>query len=502
MLSFTRHFTFHKVRLILLRNNSILKPNKLKDKENYWNQKRVQKFLDELSVKLNLKTVDDWNLITNKQIKIHGGGSILHNYTMYELRCLGYPKEKEKIKRANKKNGYWENDENIREFLNELKINLNLNTIEDWNSISAKQIEEYGGSGLLKKYSLFDLKSMGNPEGIKFYSKPKLSWNRVENVHNFVKNLKEKLILQTQNDWNSLTKKEVIAHGGGGLLNIYSMNQIKALGHPNGDFIHETNQKEAGYWEKDENIQFFLNKIRKKLNLNTKEDWNLLTQKQIQNNSGTSLLKSFSLLEIKCLGFPDGKSYFINESNKKSVKYWENIDNVLEFLEKLENQFQLKTISDWKRISIKQINSMKCGPFLKLYSKNDLIRLKFPDFKSKNCNTTIKSSQRWLFLQIQKLFPNEEIVEDYFHSEISRISSFPVQFDIFLVQRNIAIEYHGKQHYEDIPDGFAPLEMFQYRDNEKEKLCKKFGIQLIIVPYWWNNKLDSLRDIVSISNFT
>ena len=45
-----------------------------------------------------------------------------------------------------------------------------------------------------------------------------------------------------------------------------------------------------------------------------------------------------------------------------------------------------------------------------------------------------------------------------------------------MIERNIAIEYHGKQHYEDIPQAFNSVETYQHRDIEKEKLCKEHGI--------------------------
>ena len=62
-----------------------------------------------------------------------------------------------------------------------------------------------------------------------------------------------------------------------------------------------------------------------------------------------------------------------------------------------------------------------------------------------------------------------------------------------MIERNITIEYHGKQHYEDIPSGFANVETYKNRDIEKEKICSEHGIQLIVIPHWWDNKLDSLR---------
>jgi len=56
---------------------------------------------------------------------------------------------------------------------------------------------------------------------------------------------------------------------------------------------------------------------------------------------------------------------------------------------------------------------------------------------------------------------------------------------------NLAFEFHGAQHYKDCP-GFASLEMQQGRDNEKVELCSTNGIKLIVIPYWWDNTLESL----------
>ena len=53
--------------------------------------------------------------------------------------------------------------------------------------------------------------------------------------------------------------------------------------------------------------------------------------------------------------------------------------------------------------------------------------------------------------------------------------------------------FKEKQHYEDIPQAFSNVETYQYRDLEKEKLCKEHEILLIVIPYWWDNKLDSLK---------
>ena len=58
-----------------------------------------------------------------------------------------------------------------------------------------------------------------------------------------------------------------------------------------------------------------------------------------------------------------------------------------------------------------------------------------------------RSEQRELFLYVLNLFPNDEVIEDYFHEELTRISGAPVQFDIFIPSKSIAIEYHGNSSF-------------------------------------------------------
>ena len=114
--------------------------------------------------------------------------------------------------------------------------------------------------------------------------------------------------------------------------------------------------------------------------------------------------------------------------------------------------------------------------------------------KQKISSRDKRSEQLWLLLQTKKLFPGEEIVEDFHHAEISRKSGCNVEFDVFLPERRMALEYHGEQHYHDTPGaGFAPLEMYQRRDVEKQEICSKNNITLVVVPYWWDGTLEQLK---------
>ena len=462
----------------------------------------IHEFIDHLKNTLDLQTVDDWNSLTYKQIRSLGGENILKNYSVFEIKCYGCKEGEIVFTKPNKPKGYWENTENIQEFVNHLKETLNLQTVEDWNSISQKKVKELGGGSLLHSHSLYDIKCLGSPMIKTLYKQPKETkapkfWEDKHNITDFLEKLKEKLNLKTPEDWNLLTYKHIREHGGGNLLSLYSMFEIKCMGCPEGKLKYSNPRISSGFWQKKENVLHFLDKLKQKLYLNTIDDWNLLTEKQIRKYGGRSLLQYYSVYEIKCLGFPDGKLLFSKNNNSiKSPGYWDDINNVYQFLNDLEVKLNLKTSNDWKRLSINQIGEHGGYGLLAKYSKDEIIKHKIEDFKPFH-KVNGRSSQRWLFLQIQKLFPHDEIIEDYFHSTISRKTGFNMQFDIFLVNRNIAFEYHGKQHYEEMPAIFAPMELYKSRDKEKEKLCKEFGIQLVVIPYWWDNSLDSLKNTVS-----
>ena len=469
----------------------------------YWRKiENVINFLLKIKEKYNLSTPENWNSITHKHIKENGGARLLLKYSIYDLKCMACPEGKPIFNSPPQKSGYWENEENIRKFLSEIKEKYNLNTPEDWNSIKASHIQSNRGSRLLKKYSMFDLKCMACPEGKSIFNNPPQSpgyWENKENIHKFLSEIKEKYNWNTPEDWDSITANHIRSNGGGTLLNKYSIYDLKCMACPEGKSIFNNPPQSSGYWENQENVIQFLSKIEEKYKLQTPEDWNSITQKHIQDNGGSSLLNKYSMFKLKCMACPEGKSIFFKQY--QSSGYWEKDENIHKFLSEIKEKYNLKSPEDWKRISRHQLTSEGGGGLF--LTKNYLdIKIKFEDLsetKSVHLSKLIsssshkRSSQRWLFLQVQKLFPQEEIVEDYFHSEISRISGFNVQFDIFMIERKIAIEYHGKQHYEDIPQAFSNIETYQQRDTEKEKLCSEHGIQLIVIPYWWNNKLDSLK---------
>ena len=511
---------------------------KTKKPSGFWdNQENIQNFIEYIRKKLNLKTPKDWNSLTINKIHSIGGTGVLKKYSINDIKVLGcpegksiyvkqiakkIPKQKETLpatKKIEKKPpGYWRNNDNIQNYLIELSEKLNLKTFEDWNLINSKDIEACGGGTLLKLYSLYDIKCFGFPQGKENFKKPKMKqqypmkpfgfWDNKDNIQEFLNELKLKFNLQSAEDWNKITKKQIENCSGPGLFKSYSLVDIKCMG-CNDFHLYKPIQKNLGYWNNIDNVHSFIDDLKSKLNLKSPEDWNLITKKQIHFHGGNNLFKLFSLLEFKCIACPEGIGYFLQTNKtKQSAKpqgYWQKQENIDEFVKYLSEKLSLKSEEDWNRVSKVQIESFGGRGFFPIKNNLDpnIPQTKNKELVQNNLAMSGRSSQRWLFLQIQKIFPHEEIVEDYFHSEISRKSGSKVQFDIFLIERKIAFEYHGKHHYEDIPSGFAPVEMYKTRDEEKIRLCKQFGITLIIIPYWWDNQIESLQKTIEekIPNF-
>ena len=66
--------------------------------------------------------------------------------------------------------------------------------------------------------------------------------------------------------------------------------------------------------------------MKEKYNLDTPEDWNTITATHIKSNGGSTILKKFTIYELKRMACPEGKSSFkVNQP----TGYWKNKENVL-----------------------------------------------------------------------------------------------------------------------------------------------------------------------------
>lgn len=87
--------------------------------------------------------------------------------------------------------------------------------------------------------------------------------------------------------------------------------------------------------------------------------------------------------------------------------------------------------------------------------------------------------QASLTATLKKLLPNEHVENEYHIGEMLRL-------DVYCRAYSLAIEYHGRQHYEFLNRFYDSYEDFvraQERDRRKEEMCKESGITLVIFKY-------------------
>jgi hypothetical protein len=63
--------------------------------------------------------------------------------------------------------------------------------------------------------------------------------------------------------------------------------------------------------------------------------------------------------------------------------------------------------------------------------------------------------------------------------------------DIFIPSLALAIEYQGVQHYKETFLLGDP-KVAASRDKEKKKLCERYGITLLEIPYTWDRTRESI----------
>lgn len=71
-----------------------------------------------------------------------------------------------------------------------------------------------------------------------------------------------------------------------------------------------------------------------------------------------------------------------------------------------------------------------------------------------------------------------------------------MELDVYIPELHLAIEYQGEQHYKTLYFSGDQSQQ-RKRDEEKWNACKKAGITLVEVPYWWDCSIASLAATIS-----
>lgn len=138
----------------------------------------------------------------------------------------------------------------------------------------------------------------------------------------------------------------------------------------------------------------------------------------------------------------------------------------------------LKKISSMGKKS-KWLCECDCGSLIEVTSSN------LKNGHTTSCGCTISKGEEKIASILTLL--NIQFQREYKFKELPNR-----RFDFYLPEKNICIEFDGKQHFEYVATWHKTKENFDQallRDNEKTEFCASNNIKLIRIPYWDYDKL-------------
>jgi len=194
--------------------------------------------------------------------------------------------------------------------------------------------------------------------------------------------------------------------------------------------------------------------------------------------------------------------------------HWKDAISLKTFFEKSAPLFGLNDLTGWYRVSNAQIRKAGGDGLLKSYtSLGFALKVAYPEYPwimSKFSLRNKKAAQRWLAALVKRLVSESNsrsnnasvaVEEDYRKDPHLRLegSHRNLELDIFLPQFNLALEFHGEQHYKEFSpsSGFLNLAERQKSDSEKKKICEANGITLVCIPFWWDETVESLTSTLN-----
>lgn len=469
---------------------------------NFWSSVENQRhYLDDLAQVLGLKSVKDYLHLRVGIIKSHGGTPLLNKYPSFvnALQKL-YPEHNWNVwERKQVPRNFWQRSiGSHKDFFETLSSTLSIQSIHQWKSITHEKIIANKGRAILTYYSSLQTALQT------IY--PDKAWDEVFNsqedsCRKTIEDIAKKLGCRSLDNLWEISEEDFRTVGGGVILDRYPcLKDALQILYPEKSQLQKPLLKKLpnGFWSTEENCQRFLNSLQSNLQINLPEDWTKLTNREIRKfPGGASFLAHFGgLRKMLCYFYP-----LIPSGRKKGIakNYWQNCENVKKFLDSLKEQLQIRTVDDWTRVGRRQLIFYGALGALSQYGTLfSMLKIAYPETQfppeSVFRQRTKRSSQLQLYWELVKIFPDSEVVEEFWCDDPLNKGTV-LQFDVFLPEFKMAFEYHGEHHYKDLP-AFGHLDMYKFRDEEKRLRCSQLGICLVIVPYWWDFTSASLRGYI------
>ena len=401
---------------LLMRSSWLARSRGTRRSPGYWESKENRRaFLLELGNRTGVTSGGDWLRLGRKGVVAGGGRSLLRYHSSFRDvlssllpevslplgpssthtdACLALgtdnhsggdgevslhsPKDTLKTGKAERKpRGYWQNAENVKAFLEDLKGTHNIQKAEDWKEISKNQLSRAGGKGLFRYYSsMKELLSAAYPNlEMSLFSAPVKQrgvWKDAENQKQFLEEFRRSRGLSLNaEDWKGVSAADIRSAGGRAILLYHrNLHEILSTNFPEEDWtLLAPSSRTRFYWKDMKNQRAFLDQFYRDNNLTSQADWSQISREMVGMAGGRQLLTYYpSLFDLLQSVYPELEWNPFCFPRQLPNGFWNELSNQRAFLDYLSKKFNIQSAHDWRFITVEEVKKEGGGTFLRQYS--------------------------------------------------------------------------------------------------------------------------------------
>ncbi len=297
--------------------------------------------------------------------------------------------------------------------------------------------------------------------------------------------------------------------------------------------LEKREQVPLGHWKDPANHKLFFDRLFTQLRFSSLDDLYGLRKEDIRKHGGGGMLHYYNNSPSQAImSVYSNVDWQMWRFERVPVFYWHSLVHQRQLFDWLSLQLKITRIEDWysinteealryesvsslvhhyygnslilalqsRDLTLQQLNQLgaqslieHCGGISSFLNKY------FPNVTRSNSNTgtTISKIQTALYNAVRTLFADTKVEINYRHPDLLFSQSKQrMQLDIFIPELLLALEYQGPQHYS-WHYLYGSDKLQRKRDQEKKEACLRDNIQLIIIPYWWDQTVSSLAATIA-----
>lgn len=491
------------------------------NKNYYQSPQHLKQLLEDIGAQIGVSKLEDWyDIRQDKVIQISEARKLLlmHDNSLVPILKKAYPQYPWKpwrfvAEKHTMPHGYWKIAQNQRDFLEHLGNELGIKTLPDWYqglslAVSSefgsqlKQVAKYHEGSLHKTiqnvFSEYDWKPW------LFSIAPANLWEDPKTRRQFFDYIYKELNCTSLEDMYMISREQIRERGGDYLLKrYYGDDHIKALKDIYPEFQWEDwrfQYHAPGYWSFHGNDhRGLVEKLGKLLGVQKLEDWYQLGISDFAKYGCVRILDYYDRSPMKLLmkvypEFPWQPFRF----QKVPRSFWDDKENLKVYIKYLEKQLGIQDPDDWMNVNFQELKEYGISSVLEKFNGlMNILCIVYPHHKFNiSSGRGVWKTQALLYKYINELCAKKGVDDahyNYIHPSFVYESGLNMELDVFIPSLDLAFEYQGHQHYKKLlAFQDADLAEILVRDEMKRNECKKHGITLIEIPYWWDKTKESL----------